>query len=162
MRVATQRSIESALRRNPRVDAGAEVVAEAIAEQLRSLALREANDQGTYIASIAAVKVGGQWKAGASARHASALEGGTGLWGPSRSMIRARPGKVFAFQTDLPYDGPGGSIGTGAHTGVFRDLILKEHRGMMGRHLVARAAIMVALRGGRALHYRPFQWRRTG
>ena len=158
--VRSQREIEAYLVRQPGMRRAMSNVSEAVAETWRSLAVREAFDQGTYLASIEAKALNARsssYVASAEAAHASALEGGTGLWGPRQAMIVAKPGKVMVFKTDIPYSRPGGPVATASHTGEFRLLRLRQHRGMEGRHLGQRAAILVALRS-RRLTYRAQRW----
>lgn len=145
---------------HPAVVAGATEVAEAVQVEAQSIAVREAYDSGDFVAGILAVPAtpGRPARARATVDHSAPLEGGTGLYGPRHAPIVAQ-GHPFVFDTRLP---PGGDGLLQAHDlgGVERTLVLWQHNGMPGRHIMVRAAVAVAA-GSPELRFVPRDWEVT-
>lgn len=143
--VVSTPELERILRGHPEVHAGCVRVAELVADACQGIMLRDAYDTGALVSSVVVLKTRGAVKVRAKSPHAAPVEGGTGIYGPRRRKIYAKPGRPFVFTTRLPP--PADSLGqllAGGLGGVARTLKLTSHRGMPGRHVMQRGAEQVA------------------
>jgi hypothetical protein len=158
--VAGQRDIEAMLADHPAVLAGCDEVAEEVRAVAQSISLAEAYETGEYASGIVVepARPGRGARTRAVVPWSAPLEGGTGLFGPRHAPVIAQNGHPFVFETHLPPGGDGllllqaQSLG-----GVQRTLVLWQHNGMPGRHIMTRAALAVA-GGSPALHFTPRDW----
>jgi hypothetical protein len=148
--VADRQTIETAFRRAPQTRAGTRAVAETIAAEAQLIGASDAYADGVYVSMIDAdSKPNGGAVAQARAKHSAPLEGGTGLFGPFQHMIRAKAGRLMAFETRLPPP-PTAQDQAKVLGGTNRLVVIKEHRGMPARHVMERAGRQVAARLGKA------------
>ncbi len=155
---ARQADLEAHLRHDPQVVAACTQIADEVADAYRQIALAEAYDTGVLASSVHVVIVGGKVHVRASARHAAPNEGGTGIYGPRRAPIVAKPGKPFVFTTRLPPRDSPSRLQAQVLGGVPRKLVLTSHRGMPGHDIMARAAQSVTARSTR-LRWTPSAWK---
>lgn len=154
---APQADLEAHLRRDPGVVAACTQIADEVAGAYRLIALSEAYDSGVLVSSVHVAVVNGKVRVRASALHAAPNEGGTGIFGPRKAPIVAKPGRPFVFTTRLPPRDGQGRIQAQVLGGVPRKLVLRSHRGMPGHFIMARAAESVTGRSTR-LRWTPSAW----
>lgn len=155
---APQADLEAHLRHDPGVIAACSAVGDQVADRYRMLALTEAYDSGALASSVHVVVVNGKVHVRAAAAHAAPNEGGTGIYGPRRAPIVAKPGRPFVFNTRLPPRDAPSRLNAVVLGGVTRKLVLTSHRGMPGHDLMARAAASVAAES-RQLRWTPSTWK---
>lgn len=156
---APQADIEAHLRRRPELHAALEAIGNEVAGEYRGIAFREAYDTGELVSSVHVVRMpDGTVRVRAEAKQAAPNEGGTGVYGPRRAPIVAKPGRPFVFRTRLPPASSPARIQASVLGGTVRKLVLTEHRGMPGHDIMGRAGALVAGQSS-GLRWRPSPWK---